>query len=155
MDEGPQSELISGLGANGWCELTVQIVNFVSLQAGREGSRSPAYTGDSPDSRMSQSPSQEGADRTHSPTSDWQSDSSLQEELRQALDRTSVAESKAAVLQTENDEKQALIMQLMDDVGTLQSQLDEMQSQRIRQVRNLKPQLGSYERLCSWRTDNQ
>lgn len=82
-----------------------------------------------------ESSQEESTERTYSPASDWQSESSLRaEELRQALDRTTAAESKAAVLQQERDQQQGELMQLMEDIGTLQSQLDALQTEKIEQV---------------------
>jgi peptidoglycan hydrolase CwlO-like protein len=72
---------------------------------------------------------------SHSPTSDWQSEVSLRdEELQQALARATAAESKVAALQEERDRQQGELMQLMDDIGTLQSQLDEQQAEKILRV---------------------
>lgn len=87
------------------------------------------------DALDSQQWSQTSTERTHSPASDWQSESMLRdEELRQALHRTTAAESRAAELQEERDHQQGVLMQLMDDIGTLQSQLDEQQAAKIERV---------------------
>jgi hypothetical protein len=87
-----------------------------------------------PDALKSGQWSQESAERTQSPASDWQSDSSPREELQQALDRIKAAESKALILQEERNKQQDVIMQLMDDIGVLQSQLDELQAAKIERV---------------------
>ena len=79
-------------------------------------------------------------ERAYSPASDRQSDASLRdEELRQALDRTTAAESKAAMLQEERNQQEGVLLQLMDDIGTLQSQLDELQAAKIQRVWGVSP----------------
>ena len=80
--------------------------------------------------------SQESTERAYSPASDWQSETSFRdEELKQALDRTTAAESRAAALEEERNHQEGVLLQLMDDIGTLQSQLDELQAAKIQRVR--------------------